>query len=149
MFDDESLHYCFTTGVFQHIIYIESIISYIKEALRVLIPGGLFLFQFQAIWKDKIGKGRVGAKITASTLDKELAGCSFKILDVSCDPHDPMRQFIVIIQKTEFQDTSVNFKDFKVRDVLFRTGCHKGLKNEAKTQQFWRGKKRRITFYDE
>ena len=148
MFDDESLDYCFSGGVFQHITYIESIINYIKEALRTLRTGGIFLFQFFAFHKNEIGSKRVGAKITAAILDEKLADCSFKILDISCDPYDPMRPFIVIIQKIKPNETKTSFKEFEVRDFLFRTGCHKGLANEIESENFWKQKKKRITFYD-
>ena len=46
----ESIDYCYSSGVFQHIIYFETIAGYVHEAFRILKPHGIFLFSFQ-IWQ--------------------------------------------------------------------------------------------------
>jgi ubiquinone/menaquinone biosynthesis C-methylase UbiE len=80
---DRRFDYCVSAGVFQHITDIEVILSYIREAIRVLKPGGLFVFQFEGNRTEEIGKSQRGAKITARLLDNGLQDISFLIREVS------------------------------------------------------------------
>lgn len=153
MFESASEEYCFSSGVFQHIVDFSCIVDYIKEAIRILKVGGIFLFQFQAVWSDDIGKGRHGAAIKAYKLDKELFGLPYEIKEISYDPYDPRRQFIVILEKTE-KTTIGKFSDFKIKPKLFRTACVDLSDKNSQTYKDWMeflnkpNSRKRVTFLD-
>jgi ubiquinone/menaquinone biosynthesis C-methylase UbiE len=48
-FEDESVDFCYSYAVFQHIPDREAVLSYLREAVRVLRPGGLLKFQFNSL----------------------------------------------------------------------------------------------------
>lgn len=150
-FDDNTMDYCVSAGVFQHITHLEVITGYIKEALRVLKPGGLFLFQFDGTRATRVGREWVGARITAQDLDKVLAGQPFCIREVSIDPNDPVRNVVIVIQKTDplqpSGDTAREFRTFKMTerrwlsgvydDIATRTTMHKRLQKESLPLTFY------------
>lgn len=152
-FEDESLDYCFSAGVFQHITHIEVILDYVKEAVRVLKPGGLLLFQFVGSRIEQVGHGQTGAKITAAELDAGLRNTPFVIREVSVDPADPVRNVVIVIQKpksgervaasdrsfVKYPMTERRWLSGVYDDVTTRTQMHERLKKGAD----------RLTFYDE
>ena len=154
MFQDNSLEYCFSSGVFQHVVDYASIDNYIKETMRILKINGIFLFQFQSIWEHETGKGRKGAKITAKKLNKTLLNKNYKILEINYDPYDPMRQFVIIIQKTKEPCVENDFSKFKVTKKLFRTKCIDFSQEESQSHEQWMNflenpqDRKRITFFD-
>lgn len=138
--EDESVEYACTAGVFQHITHIGAIVSYIKEALRVLKPGGLFLFQFEANHIDAEGERGTGARIHADLLNEELAGLSYEICEMSLDPLDPTRNMVIVLRKTDAPGDNVSFTDFPVTerrwisgvydDIRTKSAMHENLKRE-------------------
>lgn len=150
--EDNTFDYCVSAGVFQHITHIDVITGYIREAIRVLKPGGLFLFQFEANRTRRIGHGTLGARITAGDLDRGLRGEPFTIREVSSDPKDPIRNMVIVIEKTDplhsSADIAREFKTFKMierrwligvyDDVTTRTSMHKRLERTPYP----------LTFYD-
>lgn len=89
---DTSVDFVVSAGVFQHITALPAIMSYVREGLRVLKPGGLLLFQFEGTRTASVGFGQVGARITAADLDSALADMAFRIREVSRDPSDGGRE---------------------------------------------------------
>jgi SAM-dependent methyltransferase len=62
--DDESVDFAFSYIVLQHMPEPSFAVRYIREMLRVLKPGGLFLFQFNSVPKMTMNwKGRLAWKI--------------------------------------------------------------------------------------
>lgn len=61
-FADGSLDFVYSFIVFQHIPFVEAIESYVREAGRVLSPGGLLRFQVDGRWRER-------AERTADTYD--------------------------------------------------------------------------------
>ena len=90
-------------GVFQHITALPVICSYVREGLRVARPGGLVLFQFEGTRTSEVGLGQVGARITASALDRALTDDLFRIREISSDSRDPVRNVVCVVERTEEQ----------------------------------------------
>lgn len=154
MIEDASLEYCFSTGVFQHVILLEVILGYVQEALRVLKTDGLFLFQFQAFKTAKRGHGTTGARLTAFDLDKTLNGFPYEIMEMSCDSKDPYRQLFIILRKTNGSTDSRSFADIEVQDIPFRTGVFEDLEGFEEAKALWERfvkhpEERPVTFYDQ
>lgn len=61
-FADGSLDLVYSFIVFQHIPFVEAIETYVREAGRVLSPGGLLRFQVDGRWRERAGR-------TADTYD--------------------------------------------------------------------------------
>ncbi len=67
---DETVDFAFSYIVLQHMPEPEFAIRYVREMLRVLKPGGLFLFQFNSVpkmtmnWKGRLAWGMVDAPWT-------------------------------------------------------------------------------------
>lgn len=61
-FADGSLDFVYSFIVFQHIPFVEAIETYVREAGRVLAPGGLLRFQVDGRWQERTGR-------TADTYD--------------------------------------------------------------------------------
>jgi SAM-dependent methyltransferase len=55
LFEDNSMDFCFSYIVFQHIPSKDVIFNYVREAARVLKPGGIFHFQLKDIPDPDIG----------------------------------------------------------------------------------------------
>ena len=102
------------------------------------------------------GRGECGAKITAKILNKHLKddkSLNFKIKEVSIDPEDPMKQVIIILQKTNlFNELDRNFELFKMIKKNFRTGVFEDLKSYGEIRKLWARNRNneiyRLTFYD-
>lgn len=152
-FEDNSFDYCFSAGVFQHITHIEVILDYVKEALRVLKPGGVFLFQFVGSRIEEVGHDQFGAKITASGLDRGLSSVDYLIREVSLDPADPIRNVVIVIQKPKMgekiPDGKRSFSKFPKSERRWLSGVYDDI--TTRTQMHERLKKGpdRLTFYDE
>jgi SAM-dependent methyltransferase len=150
-FQNDSLDYCVSAGVFQHIIEFEVILSYIKEALRILRPGGLFLFQFEGNRSSKNGKGIVGAKITASDLDVGLEGAPFKIREVSKDPRDAVHNVVIMLEKGNSQETSNfgenSFRSYRLMEREWISGVYFDIKTGTEMHERQK-RKFEFTFYE-
>ena len=152
MFENESLDYCVSAGVFQHITLFDVILSYISEALRVLKPDGIFLFQFSADRKNAVGQGTRGARITADLLHEGLKGMPCRLLELTRDEYDPIPNLVVVMQKSSIpypgDPRGENFKTIKIKE---RAWC-KGVYDDAKTKtRFHQNKEEppvQMTFYD-
>ncbi len=107
---DSTVEFVVSAGVFQHIIDQGVVIAYIKEALRVLKPGGLFLFQFEGTRVHAVGEGQHGARIDAALLNEALQSCPFTIREISCDLRDPVRNMVIVLEKLE--NDALAQKDF-------------------------------------
>jgi ubiquinone/menaquinone biosynthesis C-methylase UbiE len=151
-FPDSSFDYCFSAGVFQHITNIEVILNYVREALRVLRPGGLFLFQFVGSRTEKVGSGTTGAQITALSLDEGLGGVNYLIREVSVDPADPVRNVVIVIQKPKagqrVRGADRSFVKYPMTERRWLSGVYDDI--TTRTQMHERLKKGpdRLTFYD-
>lgn len=149
---NESFDYCVSAGVFQHITDIKVILSYIREALRILKPGGLFLFQFEGNRTEVVGRGQVGAKITARYLDEGLSGSSFKIREVSIDPTDKVRNTVIVIQKPHMNessdDSAKSFQRFQMTERRWMSGVYDDIKTKTSMHERQAQAELRLTFYD-
>ncbi len=152
-FEDDSFDYCVSAGVFQHITHIGIIIEYIQEAIRVLKPEGLFLFQFFGSRTEPIGTGTVGARITAGDLDSGLRGVEYGIREISMDPGDPLRNIVVVLQKpsngVSFTECEKSFRLFGMTDRPWLSGVYDGIKTKTQMQARLNKEPDRMTFYDE
>ena len=147
--DDDSFDYCVSAGVFQHITSFEAIASYVNEALRILKPDGVFLFQFEANKKEEQGSGQVGAKITAEKLDAALDGAEFRICEVSEDPNDRVRNVVVVIQKTPGKRNDSSFKTYPMTNREWLSGVYDDIKTKTRMHERQAEPVQEMTFYDE
>lgn len=152
-FEDESFDYCFSAGVFQHITHIEVILDYIREAVRVLKPGGLFLFQFVGSRTGKVGHDQFGAKITALELDRGLASVDYLIKEVSLDPADPIRNVVIVIQKPnkgeKVAGAKRSFSKYPKSERRWLSGVYYDITTKTKMHERLKRGADRLTFYDE
>lgn len=151
--DNESFDYCVSAGVFHHITDINIILSYIREALRILKPGGLFLFQFEGNRTGVIGSGGVGAKITARYLDNGLSDCKYVIREVSIDPNDKVRNVVIVIQKHHVDqpcdDSVKSFQRFQMIERRWMSGVYDDIKTKTNMHERQSQPELRLTFYDD
>ena len=88
-FDDGSIDFCYSYAVFQHIPEREFVLSYLREVVRVLRPGGLMKLQFNSLPRTDTprvepvaGWGvRAGApprSIALGSAADTWSGCSFQ-----------------------------------------------------------------------
>lgn len=149
---DNSFDYCVGAGVFQHITHIEVIIGYIQEAIRVLKPGGVFLFQFEGNKTEPIGRGAIGARITARDLDAGLNDLPYKIREVSVDPADPVRNVVIVIQKLEpgevTAEANSSFRKHKMTERRWLSGVYDDIRTKTRVHERLKEEPRRLTFYD-
>lgn len=122
-----------------------------KEALRVLEPGGVFLFQFEGNRTEPVGSGQTGARITATDLDRGLRDSRFRIREVSMDPDDAIRCIVVVLQKPEdngqSQQNADSFVKYPMRQRRWVSGVYDDIR--TKTSMHERQKNPlRLTFYD-
>jgi ubiquinone/menaquinone biosynthesis C-methylase UbiE len=88
-FGDESIDFCYSYAVFQHIPEREFVLSYLREAVRVLKPGGLLKLQFNSLprsgnpvlapvpgWSLRAGAPPRTAALTSAP--DTWSGCSFQ-----------------------------------------------------------------------
>jgi ubiquinone/menaquinone biosynthesis C-methylase UbiE len=150
---NESFDYCISAGVFQHITDIKVILSYIREALRILKLGGLFLFQFEGNRTEVVGRGQVGAKITARYLDEGLSGSRFNIREVSIDPNDKVRNVVIVIQKPRIEESIDNslssFQRFPMSERRWISAVYDDIKTRTSMHERQALPEQRLTFYDE
>ncbi|MBM3299290.1 MAG: methyltransferase domain-containing protein [Deltaproteobacteria bacterium] len=150
--ESDSVDYCVSAGVFQHITDFRIIAGYIIEALRILRPSGIFLFQFEGNRTEAVGDGQQGAKITAAALDQALSEIPYEICEVSQDSGDPIRNVVVVLRKPHSQARQLehkrSFQNFRMTDRPWLTGVYNGI--ETRTQMHVRllGPKAPCTFYD-
>ncbi|ADU61295.1 MAG: class I SAM-dependent methyltransferase [Pseudodesulfovibrio sp.] len=145
---DNSFDYCVSAGVFQHITDFEAIASYMREALRVLKPDGLFLLQFEGNRKEEQGQGQTGAKITAAKLDAALAGAEFQILEVSADPTDAVRNIVLVLRKTPGQAPVDTFKTYPMTKRRWMEGVYDDIKTKTQMHERQAAPPLTMTFYD-
>lgn len=149
--ENSSFDYCVSAGVFQHITDIDVIISYIKEALRVLKPGGVFLFQFEGNRTEPVGSGSTGARITAMDLDRGLRDISFRIRKVSMDPDDAVRNIVIVLQKPEDNGESQKDPDPFVKYPMTERRWISGVYDDITTKTCMHERQKnplQLTFYD-
>lgn len=136
-------------GVFQHITVLDAIHSYVREALRVLRPGGVFLFQFEGTRTSTIGLEQTGAKITARGLDQALRGAPpFRICEVSIDPADPVRNIVCVIQRTA-EPSGASFRTHQAIERPFVIGVYDGIQTHTDMARRLQQPAQRLTFYDD
>ena len=148
---DASVEYCLCAGVFQHITHIEVIERYLREALRVLVPGGLFLFQFEANRSEAIGREQFGAKITADKLDAALRDQGYLIRECSQDPHDPVQNLVIVLEKTDGTKASTSqrsFRDVPMTERGWISGIYDGIKTRTSMHRRLSADPAPMTFYD-
>jgi SAM-dependent methyltransferase len=145
---DNTFDYCVSAGVFQHITDFNAIASYIREALRILKPGGLFLLQFEGNRKEDQGKGQTGAKITAAKLDAALAGAEFEIIEVSKDPTDKVRNVVLVLRKTPGKPAADSFQTFPMTERRWMEGVYDDIKTKTQMHERQAAPALTMTFYD-
>lgn len=148
--ESNTIDYCISAGVFQHITHIDCILNYIKEALRVLKLDGLFLFQFQGAKVQEVGLGTRGAKILAKVLTKELKYCPYQICEISQDSKVPYEDIIIVLRKTSIRNPEErSFWDFPIIDRQWGSGVYSpDLKTFTGQHNNLLKKPKRVTFYD-
>lgn len=149
---DASVEYCLCAGVFQHITHVDVIVRYLIEALRVLVPGGLFLFQFEANRTESIGHDQFGAKITAKILDTALQNENYSIRECSQDPHDPVQNLVIVLEKTDGTDASRSHRSFRDAPMIERgwiSGIYDGIETQTTMHRRLAAAPVPMTFYDE
>jgi len=150
--ESNSFDYCVSAGVFHHITHIEVIISYIRDAIRVLKPSGLFLFQFEGNRTEAVGKGSTGARITDRVLDTGLEGLPYGIREVSIDPDDPVRNVVIVIQKLApdqlVTGEQKSFQQFKMIYSPWISGVYDGIRTKTRMHKRLKNPAKMLTFYD-
>jgi SAM-dependent methyltransferase len=149
---DASVEYCVCAGVFQHITHIDIIAGYIHEALRVLAPGGVFLFQFEANRIAATGEKQVGARITAGILDDALRGDPYRIRECSRDSHDPVQNLVIVLEKTGEDDAEPQERSFRQARLIERgwiSGIYDGVATRAVMHDRLAAGPRPMTFYED
>lgn len=148
--EDESIDYCCTAGVFQHITHIDVILSYIREGLRALKPGGLILFQFEANHVDAEGEGGSGARIHAKALDEGLSAVPFSICEVSIDPLDPTRNMVIVLRKEGEgkQAENPSFFDVPLTEKRWISGVYDDIQTKSAMHDNLKRDFAPLTFYD-
>jgi SAM-dependent methyltransferase len=150
---DGSFDYCVCAGVFHHITEAEVVLSYIREALRVLKPGGLFLFQFEGSKTETVGAGQRGAKITARRLTEGLADRDFAIREISMDSKDAIKNVVIVLEKLRKGENrggdSRSFQAFKAIDRRWISGVYDDIRTQTSMHARQKQPPLRLTFYDE
>jgi len=143
---DGSVGFVVSAGVFQHITELTAILGYVREALRVLEPGGIFLFQFEGTRTGQVGFGQLGAKITARDLDSALASESFAIREVSRDPTDSVGNIVCVIERTA-APSGDRFTTHKMIERDWLNGVYDGIKTDTDMQARQAREPIPLTFY--
>jgi hypothetical protein len=149
---DSSVEYCLCAGVFQHITHAEVISQYIVEAMRVLVTGGLFLFQFEANRTSAMGRHQRGARITAGVLDEALRGHHYRIRECSQDSHDPVRNLVIVLEKTDGSDSTPEQRSFRDARLIERgwiSGIYDGIETKTTMHDRLTAEPAPMTFYDD
>lgn len=150
---DSSTDYCVSAGVFQHLTHFEVIRAYILEALRVLKPSGVFVFQFDGTRTRKVGYGQEGARITAKGLDKALSDASFRICEISQDPDGLAGNLVVVIKRPHANEVvparARRFRGFPLTERTWLTGVYDDIRTPTFMHERLKGNVReRLTFFD-
>ena len=151
-FDESSFEYCVSCGVFQHITDLNVIMNYTSEAIRILKPGGIFLFQFEGNKEEPVGHGTCGARITAKVLDAALKDRPYRIREVSIDPADPVRNVVIVLQKTFHGEITTenerSFQSFRMSERRWIGGVYDDIKTKTHAHRRLKEPQKRLTFYD-
>jgi len=147
---DGSVDYCVSAGVFQHITDAEVILNYIREALRVLAPGGIFLFQFEGNRTAAVGHNQLGARLGAALLDAGLAEASFRIREVSTDPKDAIRCVVIVLEKCAMSTPAErSFKTWPMTERRWMSGVYDDVKTRTRMHARQQQAPLKLTFYDD
>jgi SAM-dependent methyltransferase len=146
--DDGSFDYVVSAGVFQHITDFSAIASLCREALRILKPGGVFLFQFEGNRIKDQGEGQVGARITATRLDEALGKEAFRIREISVDPTDAVRNVVVVLEKTPGQPVTDSFKTHPMIERPWMEGVYDDILTRTQMHERQSRPPLKLTFYD-
>jgi SAM-dependent methyltransferase len=147
---DGSVDYCVSAGVFQHITDSEVILNYIREALRVLAPGGIFLFQFEGNRTAAVGHNQLGARISAALLDAGLTDTNFRIREVSIDPKDAMRCVVIVLEKcTASTPAERSFLTWPMTERRWMSGVYDDVKTRTRMHARQQQTPLKMTFYDD
>lgn len=149
---DDSVEYCLCAGVFQHITHIDVVVRYIHEALRVLVPGGLFLFQFEANRTTTIGRDQRGARITARILDAALTTRNYRIREISQDPRDPVQNLVIVLEKVGEEPITSTQRSFRKASLSERgwiSGVYDGIETQTTMHRRLAAGPSPMTFYDD
>ncbi len=147
--ENGTFDYCVSAGVFQHVTDFSAIASYVREALRVLKPGGLMLFQFEGNRTKDAGEGQMGARITAAKLDAALEREEFRIRELSMDPTDKVRNVVVVIEKTPGRIRTESFRTFPMIERRWMEGVYDDIKTKTQMHERQAAPALKLTFYDE
>jgi SAM-dependent methyltransferase len=151
--DDDSVDYCVSAGVFQHITDFRIITGYIADALRITRPDGIFLFQFEGNRTEPEGHGQVGARITAKGLDEALQDIEYEICEVSQDSKDPVRNIVIVLKKpTEGQNRVPgrrSFVEVEMIDSPWLSGVYDGIRTKTRMQTRLEEEQAKCTFYED
>lgn len=153
-FADDAFDCCVSAGVFQHVTLRHIILNYVREGLRILRPGGMFLFQFQGNKRGAAGPDVVrGAQLRARDLDEALEGRSFRIRELSSDPLDRGRSIVVVIEKlapgVPVPPQERLFALQRLSDKPWLTGVYDGLRTPVLEQRARDAEDREpLTFFD-
>jgi len=145
---DASFNYVVSAGVFQHITDFAAIASLCREALRILKPGGLFLFQFEGNRTADQGQGQVGARISAGRLDEALAGQEFRIRELSVDPSDAVRNVVVVLEKKPGETAPESFRTFPMTQRRWMQGVYDDILTRTQMHERQARPPLKLTFYD-
>ncbi len=149
---DASVDYCVSAGVFQHITDAEVIVNYLREALRVLAPGGLLLFQFEGNRTAAVGHGQAGARISAALLDAELKDSAYRIREISTDPTDAIRCVVIVLEKCAASVTVAaeqrSFSQWPMSERRWMSGVYDDVKTRTRMHVRQQQAPLKLTFYD-
>lgn len=150
-FPDDSFDFCVCAGVFHHITSIQVIQSYVREGLRVVRPGGMFLFQFMGSRTlEATGSVSTGAKITARALDQALSGKNYRVREVSNDPVDKNATLVIVIEKAPAAEADRLFVRQKIVTKPWLSGVYDDVTTPVMDQRVAPGKTAaRLTFFDD
>jgi SAM-dependent methyltransferase len=142
-----SVAFVVSAGVFQHITTLPAIISYIRDSLRVLKPGGLLLFQFEGNRTSEVGVDQVGARISAASLDDGLGGENFRIRELSSDPADPIRNVVCVLERTP-TPAGASFATHAMTGRPWLLGVYDDIGTDTDMQSRLKDAPKKLTFYD-
>lgn len=149
---DASVDYCVSAGVFQHIIDAEVTLNYVREALRVLIPGGLLLFQFEGNRTAAVGRAQTGARISAALLDAGLADTTYRIREISIDPKDAVRNVVIVLEKCSAGTTVAaeqrSFSQWPMSERRWVSGVYDDVTTRTQMHARQQQAPLKLTFYD-
>ncbi|MBK6658057.1 MAG: class I SAM-dependent methyltransferase [Proteobacteria bacterium] len=150
---DNSVDYCVSAGVFQHITDAEVVLNYIREALRVLAPGGLFLFQFEGNRTAAVGHNQTGARISAALLDAGLAEVDYRIREISLDPKDAIRCVVIVLEKpvagAEVSPAERSFSRWPMSERRWLSGVYDDVKTRTQMHARQAQTPMKLTFYED